>query len=214
MIKRVIFDQDDTLVTFTNEIWNTLDETFEELNYPFTDENKINIMKCIDDYEKYYNQYKKEYMYKYVNEILNEILPTNWIDVWLEKLYNRIVSLEINTIEILNYLKSKYELVVLTNWFASSQINTLKQLGIYHYFDEVIGTDNTLNKPNIEAFIKACGNNKIEECIMIGDTFKTDVMGAYNAGMEAIWYNRKHNQSLEKIRVIEIDDLIDLKKYL
>ena len=49
---------------------------------------------------------------------------------------------------------------------------------------------------------------------MIGDTFKTDVMGAYNAGMEAIWYNRKHNQSLEKIRVIEIDDLLDLKKYL
>ena len=72
MIKRVIFDQDDTLVSWLEENWNTFDETFKELNYPFTDEKKINIKRCIGDYEKYYNQYKKEYMYEYVNEILNE----------------------------------------------------------------------------------------------------------------------------------------------
>lgn len=214
MIKRVIFDQDDTLVSWTEENWNTLNEAFLELNYQLTEEEKQGIINCIDNYEKNYSMYNKENMYDYVNKELNKVFPVNWIDMWLNKLSDRNALLEPNIKELLEYLKEKYELVVLTNWFSISQINILKKLGIYHYFDEFVGTDEVLNKPNKEAFIKACGNNKIEECIMIGDNFKTDIMGAYNAGMEAIWYNRKQKQLLEKIKVIEIKDLLDLKKYL
>lgn len=214
MIKRVIFDQDDTLVSWMEENWNTLNETFLELSYELKEEEKQAIIKCIDNYEKEYSMYVKEDMYEYINKELNTILPHNWIDVWLNKLSDRNGLLEPNIKEILEYLKQKYELVVLTNWFSISQINILKKLGIYHYFDDFVGTDEINNKPNMEAFIKACGNNKIEECLMIGDNFKTDIMGAYNTGMKAIWYNRKHKQPLEKIKVIEIENLLDLKKYL
>lgn len=214
MIKRVIFDQDDTLVSWTEENWNTLNEAFLELSYELKEEEKQAIIKCIDNYEKEYSMYVKEDMYEYINKELNTILPHNWIDTWLDKLSVRNSLLEPNIKEILDYLKEKYELVVLTNWFSISQINILKKLGIYHYFDEFVGTDEVLNKPNSEAFIKACGNKKLEECIMIGDNFKTDIIGAYNAGMEAIWYNRKQKQAAEKIKVMKIKDLLDLKKYL
>ena len=114
----------------------------------------------------------------------------------------------------MNYLNEKYELVVLTNWFSNSQINILKKLGILHYFNEIIGTDQVLNKPNKEAFLKACGNYKIEECLMIGDNFDIDILGAYSAGMDAIWYNPKHKQPKQKIKVDEIDNLMKLKNYL
>lgn len=214
MIKRIIFDQDDTLVTWKEENWNTLDETFIKLNYKLTKEDKQKIIECIDSYEEVYNRYVKEDMYIYVNKKLNKTLPENWIDIWLDKLSDRNILLEPNTKEILEYLKSKYELVILTNWFSKSQINILKKTGIYHYFNDVITTDEILNKPNREAFLKACGNHNPNECIMIGDNFKIDIIGAYNAGMDAIWYNPKHKKQIQKQKIIEIDNLEQLKKYL
>ena len=66
-------------------------------------------------------------MYIYINKKLNKTLPESWIDVWLDQLSNRYAILEPNTKDILNYLKEKYELVILTNWFSSSQINILKK---------------------------------------------------------------------------------------
>lgn len=214
MIKRVIFDQDNTLITFLDDIWYTLDDTFEDLNYQFNNNKKQIIINCVAKYEEIYNQYNKEYMYKYINEELNEKLPIDWIDIWLDKLSNRKLTLEPYTKEILEYLKQKYELVVLTNWFSFSQINILKKANIYNYFDKFIGTDEVLNKPNMEAFIKGIGNHKPEECLMVGDNFNIDIIGAYQAGLEAIWYNPKHKQLNEKIKVIEIDNLEQLKNYL
>lgn len=214
MIKRVIFDQDNTLVKWREENWTTLDETFQKLNYKITTNDKSKIIESINNYEKKYSMYMKEDMYLYINKKLNKLLPENWIDIWLDQLSNRYALLEPNTKDILNYLNEKYELVVLTNWFSISQINILKKLGILHYFNEIIGTDQVLNKPNKEAFLKACGNYKIEECLMIGDNFDIDILGAYSAGMDAIWYNPKHKQPKQKIKVDEIDNLMKLKNYL
>lgn len=214
MIKRIIFDQDDTLVTFSGDIFDTLDYTFEELNYPFSSDKKQIIINSVKDYEKHYSQYKKEDMYDFVNTNLNEVLPSNWIDIWLEKLSNREITLEPFTKEILEYLKQKYELVILTNWFTYSQVNILKKAGIYDFFDKVIGTEEVYNKPNIESYIKAIGTHKPEECMMIGDTFDIDILGAYYAGLETIWYNRKHKEVEDNYGITEIDNLEDLKNYL
>ena len=68
MIKRVIFDQDDTLVSWTEENWNTLNEAFLELSYELKEEEKQAIIKCIDNYEKEYSMYVKEDMYEYIRE--------------------------------------------------------------------------------------------------------------------------------------------------
>lgn len=214
MKKRIIFDQDNTLVSWLEENWNTLDETFMKLNMQITKEDKQSIIECVNSYEKNYNKYVKEDMYLYINKKLNKTLPENWIDVWLDQLSNRYAILEPNTKDILNYLKEKYELVILTNWFSSSQINILKKLKILDCFDEIIGTDEVLNKPNKEAFLRACGNHNIEECLMIGDNYKVDILGALDMGMDAIWYNPKHKKLTEKRKMIEIDNLDQLKKYL
>ena len=43
------------------------------------------------------------------------------------------------------------------------------------YFKEFYGSDIAGTKPNLEGFKMACGNYKMEECIMIGDNLKTDI---------------------------------------
>ena len=39
------------------------------------------------------------------------------------------------------------------------------------------------------AYISACGNNKPEECVMIGDDLILDIQGAQNAGLHTILVN-------------------------
>lgn len=208
MKKRIIFDQDNTLVTWTDDSYNTLDTTFKKLEISLTKEDKEIIIEAICEYEDYYDTYTKTNMIDFVNKKLNKTLPNIWLDIWLEELSNRDSILEPNVLEILEYLSQKYEIIVLTNWFTYSQKNNLNKLQVLQYINLVIGTDQVKNKPNKEAFLKACGNVPVEECIMIGDSFKTDILGAYEAGLDAIWYNPKNKQLKQKIKVKQINNLI------
>lgn len=47
MKKRIIFDQDNTLVTWTDDSYNTLDTTFKKLEIPLTKEDKEIIIEAI-----------------------------------------------------------------------------------------------------------------------------------------------------------------------
>ena len=104
-----------------------------------------------------------------------------------------------------------YELVVLTNWFKIPQTNRLKTAMIDKYFKELFGGEDYI-KPNKEAFLTAAGNTKLEECIMIGDSYNIDVMGAYNTGIKPIFMNPKHKENKNKFQ--EIEKISDLKNIL
>ena len=51
-------------------------------------------------------------------------------------------------------------------------------------------------KPNRESFNMSRGKFKIEECLMVGDDIKIDIEGALDAGMKAIYLNKRNNQVL------------------
>ena len=102
----------------------------------------------------------------------------------------------------INNLQSKYELVVLTNWFEYQQKQRLKNANLYKYFKKVYGTETVKIKPNKEAFELARGNVLPNECVMIGDNFEIDIKGAINAGLEAIFYNRKNIDVSKKYKSI------------
>ena len=96
----------------------------------------------------------------------------------------------------MEYLKGKYELVVLTNWFQNSQIERLKNVAIYKYFSNVYAPENFKMKPDKEGFEIARKDLQNDECVVVGDSLKTDIQGAINANMNAIWLdNSKPNNS-------------------
>ena len=116
-------------------------------------------------------------------------------------------------IELLEYLKTKYELVILTDWYIKNQNARLEKLNILKYFQNTYGAETTKRKPFPEAFLQAIGNNKPEECIMIGDNIERDINGAIKAGLQAIYYNPKlETKDNEKYKCIK--DLKQLKEIL
>ena len=216
LIKKVIFDIDDTLIDWKDEYWNSLNRTFEELNLEYSEKDIEKVKKAIDIYEDGRNEtYNKEKMQKTIEDELKYKLPEEFMDVWMNYLGKCIPEkIDENIFKTLEYLQEKYELVILSNWLEKSQMLRLKNAKLDKYFKEFYITEGIKMKPSKESFNIARGKNKEIECVMIGDNFKTDIKGAINAGMQAIYLNKKNNineiENKNVTEILKISDLIEI----
>lgn len=216
MIKRLIFDIDNTLIPWKKEYDKILDEVLEEIHYPRTQNLYNEINDAVTEYEKDRKKFDKKEMLDYINKSLCLNLPQNFIDLWLAKLpYCIPKELEKEDYETLAYLHSQYELVALTNWFIESQVERMKKLHIFQFFQEAYGAEKYA-KPYKESFLQAAGPRKITECAMIGDWFEMDIQAAKEAGIEKLVWKDNHGKKeeyQEKLQGIDvITKLSDLKQ--
>ena len=201
-IKRIIFDLDRTLLfsSFFDK-----EEEFYKKTIPGIDEWFIkNMQKILDKYESIYAVYNYNLLLSHLNKYSNIELKMDFINIWEKEIKNSDVKIEEETIEILEYLKAKYELVILTNWFEETQIIRMKKAGLYNYFKEVHAGEKCM-KPSIESYIKACSQYNPKECIMIGDNLLNDVEGALKAGLNAIHYThgKEETHKYQKIKKLK-----------
>ncbi|WP_017733074.1 YjjG family noncanonical pyrimidine nucleotidase [Nafulsella turpanensis] len=95
-------------------------------------------------------------------------------------------------LDMLEFLRKKYPLFILTNGFDDVQAVKLNSAGILHFFEAVFtGEALGLKKPQkayFSTFLQQI-EARPEECLMIGDNLKTDILGAQNAGIDHIYYN-------------------------
>lgn len=120
-----------------------------------------------------------------------------------------------NAIEILEYLKPKYKLHVITNGFQEIQDKKLKNSNIFGYFDQVINSEMAgVKKPNPIIFELALkrANTSSEKSLMVGDSLEADILGAKAVGFNTIHFNG-HNEPLHAFSEI-IHDLSEIKNYL
>lgn len=180
-MKRLIFDLDNTLILWKNEYREAMKNTVEHFNL---DLDYAALDDLVEIYENYYDKYTIDNITELFNKQLNLNLTNEFTEYWLKELGN-MADDDLNIKTLLEYLKSKYELVVLTNWLKESQLERLKKLDIDKYFINIYGGEEVI-KPNKEAYLKAIGNRNISDCIMIGDNLKVDIEGAVNIGLKAI----------------------------
>ena len=114
-------------------------------------------------------------------------------------------------IELLSSLKEKgKEVVLLTSWFSGTQIPRLKRTGLYDYIDKIVAGEDAM-KPDLESFELAIGDTDKEDCIMIGDSLKSDKAGADNAGIDCYIVNKEHSLK-DFLQHINSQKVFDIKK--
>jgi putative hydrolase of the HAD superfamily len=224
-ITDIFFDLDHTLWDFDRNSEMAFDRIFK---------NKFPEIKCQDFIEKYipvnqacwklYQHDKithQELRYnrlKFSFDALNVIISDEDIDQiannYIEFLTDNNHLFE-GTIEILDYLKSKYTLHIITNGFANVQEKKINNAALRDYFSTITNSELAgVKKPNSIIFDYAINSAKVskENCIMIGDCLDADVNGALNAGLDAIFFNDKKIEAPQNIK--QINHLLELKKYL
>ncbi len=118
-------------------------------------------------------------------------------------------------IEVLEYLKPKYKLHIITNGFAHVQEKKINNASLGGYFTTITNSELAgVKKPNSIIFDYAVNlaQSSKENSIMVGDDFDADVNGALNAGMDAIFFNVKNIETPQNYK--QINHLLQLKKYL
>lgn len=206
-MKRLIFDIDNTLILWKSEYREAMKKTIEHFNLDLDYEVLDDL---IEVYENYYDKYQVGNITELFNKNLNLNLTNEFTEYWLKELGN-MADDDLDIKPLLDYLKEKYELVILTNWFNESQTNRLKKIDIYKYFSNLYSGEDVI-KPNKEAYLKAIGDKDIKDCIMIGDNLKVDIEGAINIGLKAILVDIKdiYPDSDKYIRIKNIHELKEM----
>lgn len=108
-------------------------------------------------------------------------------------------------LEVLQYLRLKYRLHIITNGFQEVQTKKLHNSNIAHFFITVTTSEEVgVKKPHPDVFHQALSKADAhpDRSIMIGDTFEADIEGAANVGMDTIFYNYRQESVNGDFKVV------------
>lgn len=197
------------LGVLSNESLGTFVDTFKEVNAKLWDmfnRNKI---------EKFYIREKRFELVFHSLGVPTAEAPQNLSEIYLQRC-PRKSNLLPYTVEILDYLKDKYHLHILSNGFGDVQETKLKASGIFDYFKVVVNSESTgFKKPDRRIFEYAFeqANALHNNSVMIGDNLKTDIAGARGMGMRNVFFNPDKIEHFQQID-FEINHLKELEELL
>lgn len=188
--KKYIFDIDYTILI---PDWSKEDDYFK-LYIPLEEQEEF--FKCKQDilnkYERDFPKYNtktlSDYFGKYGFTVTEDVI-NGWMLYNGETIVDEVVD---GTLALFEYLKENdKEIVILTNWFSWTQIPRLKRAGLLQYIDKIVAGENAM-KPGLKSFELAIGETEKEDCIMIGDSIRSDKAGADNVGIDCYIVDKNH----------------------
>ncbi|MBT2582675.1 HAD family hydrolase [Planococcus sp. ISL-109] len=120
-----------------------------------------------------------------------------------------------DSLEVLDQLKGRFDLLLLTNGSPSlQQIKLEITPEIAPFFDHiVISGAFGRGKPDVDIFRHSLEKFDYapEDVLMVGDNPMTDILGAERAGIPSVWLNREHKTPHDSVMATyEIQDLTEL----
>lgn len=224
-ITDIFFDLDHTLWDFDKNSGLTFKKIFKEQDI------EIDIHKFLEVYEpinlEYWRLYRDEKIgkvelrykrlkttfdklnFKISDELINKISEDY---ITYLPMFNHLLD---GAKDLLDYLKDKYNLHIITNGFEEVQKIKLEKSQINDYFNVVVTSESVgVKKPNPKVFEFALkeANVSANKSIMIGDSLEADVLGALAVGISPI-HLFKDIRSVDE-RVISVQALSEIKQYL
>ena len=223
MIKAVLIDIDDTIFDFEKCSKNSFLKTLEKFNLKFKEEdfsyfNKVNDILWTKQKLGEINIkevfIKRDYlMGKYFNIDIEKGL---FNDLFVKFLYDEIEMVD-GIEDLLLYLSDKYKIFTASNGIFKMQENRLKKSNLYKYFDKIFVSDKIgFEKPDKKFFQKIMDITKFsnDDLIMIGDSIKSDIIGAKNSKIKSIYFNKEDKKISDKNFTYQVKNLSEIKKIL
>lgn len=186
MIKRIIFDVDNTLLDTYKDCINAYKEFLKEY-YPLIKPEEL--YNVIGEFELKGIGFDKTELSKYISDRLKIDFSVDDLNRCLSIYGNYSTLLNNNTKNVLEYLSKRYTLVVLTNWYSDAQKARLRYHGLDRYFKNIYGCEYGV-KPNKSFFDLAREDDNYDECVMVGDSLTSDIEPAKALGMRTVYINK------------------------
>jgi len=210
MVKAIIFDFWGTLVE--SGVWSPTKQVRAILNLdiPFSDFvvrlEKAMMTGNFNELREAFEAVGREFKVEILPEKMEQLIGM-WNKSWmLAKPYPE-------TAAILEELKSKYTLILVSNSDCFSVKKTLEKFAWAKYFQEIyISCDVGMIKTE-KAFLQLLlekNNLNPEDCLVVGDSIQSDILAAKQAGMHYVLVDRKNSRDFDP----KISNLKELEKIL
>ena len=202
--ENIFFDLDDTLWATLRNSRETFHQVYDEFHYErfFTSfdtffdiyqTRNLELWEAYDDNRVTKEELNRERFYHplEVAGVCDAELAKNFSERFFFFIFTKTGVMPYAK-EILNYLQPHYNLYILSNGFRELQERKMKAAGLFDYFKDIILSDDIqVNKPHAELYLYALEKTRsqCENSIMIGDSWKNDVMGPSKVGLQQIFYN-------------------------
>ena len=188
--KKYIFDIDYTILI---PDWSKEDDYFKEHILENEQEEFFKNKQCIlNKYEQEFPRYNTKTLSDYFKSYgftVNEDTINGWMIYNGETIKDEVVD---GVVDLFKYLKeNNKEIVILTSWFSGTQIPRLKRAGLFNYIDKIVAGEDAM-KPGLESFELAIDDTNKKDCIMIGDSIRSDKVGADNALIDSYIVDKKN----------------------
>lgn len=227
--KHLFFDLDHTLWDYDTNARTSLYELYERYGFedrvPFTKEAMVDHFFLVNNglwHEYNHGRLTREDLRvmrftKVFNSLgaHESLVPSGLEEDYLELCPTKKEVFD-HTHEVLDYLKPKYKLHIITNGFNGTQARKMESSGLAHYFEVVITSETAgYRKPDPRIFALALERSSavVEESLMIGDNLASDIGGARDFGMDQVFFN-PHGLDNKDSVTHEINSLKELKQLL
>ena len=191
----ILFDADDTLFHF--DAFSGLQRMFSRFDVEFSEQH-------YEDYQRI----NKPLWVDYQNGSINALqLQQRRFDGWADSL--QVTAQQLNSAymaamaeicspiagaaSLLNALKGKARLGIVTNGFTELQQIRLERTGLRDHFEVLVISEQIgVAKPHRDIFdhaLSLMGNPPRERVLMVGDNPASDILGGLNAGLDTCWLN-------------------------
>ncbi len=224
MIKNLLFDLDDTLFDFHASERESLKDTLVHFGIEPTDEaialySEVNRgqWKLLELGKTTKPQLKID-RYRIFFEMTGVDVEASVAADFYENRLSRSAILTEGAEELLDALRGKYRLYLITNGFSVIQRGRLAASGIENYFDGIfISEEMGADKPTLQYFDKCFaqidGFDR-SESLIIGDSLSSDIKGGLATGVRTVWYNPHGDTASNIIPDFEIRTLAELEDLL
>jgi len=136
----------------------------------------------------------------------------------VDDLYARVKEYTHNSVELLALLKKKYRMVLVSNFYGNISV-VLNEFGFDGMFQNIIESAVVgIRKPDPRIYMLGVDTlqMKPEETVVIGDSFKKDIVPAKKIGCNVIWIKGEtwtdeyNDESLPDVIITDLRQLIDI----
>ncbi|WP_211226112.1 YjjG family noncanonical pyrimidine nucleotidase [Psychrilyobacter atlanticus] len=209
--KVILFDADETLFDFKRAEDYALEESLKKIGIGYNKEHHLSLYEEVngriwhelDEGKIEIGVLKVERFRRYFERLGIVYDAAEFADLYMTELGNGSFVLN-GAIEMLEKLKDKIRLAIITNGLTKVQDNRIKKSIISHYFEEIVVSETIgISKPNSSIFeytMKKMNHLDRDDVIMVGDNLSSDILGGINYGIDTCWYNPKNKESRDDIK--------------
>ena len=221
----LLFDLDNTLLDFDTGCRNAFDMLLQRLNIEASEDIfsrylTINsgVWKQLEKGKIDAETLKWKRFQLFFDDLSVDRDPHEANDLFLDFLSHQ-VSFVPNAFELIQELRSKYLLGIITNGLQRVQRPRLEKSGLLPYFETVIISEEIGSAKPQEAYftktLEQIGQPDVGEILVIGDSLASDIKGGMNMGMDTCWYNGKSIPAIDGLRpTYEIRKITELYEVL